>query len=176
MRTARKLFAQSLATYLELRNSSRCVSQYPEGKTGQAGSKHGFPNLHCISADKVYTRSQSLYSRTYPHLKASKKLLFVHDRQASRWFHFQHASKLGTGPEDTERDPKEGWAGTMAGTKSSSATSSSTKRKRLSPAYYAVKYGHKPDVYLSWDDVQDQIRGFENPVCKLVSCLNDWVS
>jgi ribonuclease HI len=53
----------------------------------------------------------------------------------------------------------------MAGEKSASTTSSNVKRKRGTVGYYAVKLGHTPGIYYSWDDAKEQTLGFKNPIC-----------
>ncbi|KAF2268916.1 ribonuclease H-like protein [Lojkania enalia] len=49
---------------------------------------------------------------------------------------------------------------------SRSTSTSSGKRKRSGPAFYAVRAGHKPGVYLNWEDTQKQVAGFKNASCK----------
>jgi hypothetical protein len=45
-------------------------------------------------------------------------------------------------------------------------TSSSLKRKRGNELkFYAVKAGHKPDIYHSWEDCKFQVTGFKGAVC-----------
>ena len=53
----------------------------------------------------------------------------------------------------------------MTDAKSPSTTSSEKKRKRAGPSYYVVKAGHVPGIYYSWQDVQEQINGFEKSIC-----------
>ncbi|KAF2016466.1 ribonuclease H-like protein [Aaosphaeria arxii CBS 175.79] len=46
--------------------------------------------------------------------------------------------------------------------KSVATSTSSQKRKRSTVSYYVVKRGWKPDIYMNWSDVQEQIKGFPN--------------
>jgi ribonuclease HI len=48
----------------------------------------------------------------------------------------------------------------MEDSKSVSSASSSKKRKRDSPKYYAVRLGRKPGVYHTYEEVEDQVKGF----------------
>jgi hypothetical protein len=55
--------------------------------------------------------------------------------------------------------------GAMATTTSAPSTTSSGKRKRSAPAFYAVKKGRVPGIYQSWDDANRNVQGFDNPIC-----------
>ncbi|KAF1917810.1 ribonuclease H-like domain-containing protein [Ampelomyces quisqualis] len=50
----------------------------------------------------------------------------------------------------------------MTGTKSATSNSSSAKRKRSSPKFYAVKVGRTPGIYHSWEDCKAQTEGFKS--------------
>jgi hypothetical protein len=59
-----------------------------------------------------------------------------------------------------EQDP-------MASASSVTSTTSSGKRKRSSPPYfYAVKVGKVPAIYQTWDEANQNIQGFDRPVCE----------
>ncbi len=48
----------------------------------------------------------------------------------------------------------------------STSTSSSLKRKRKGDhKFYAVRTGHKPGIYHSWPDCQQQVTGYKAAVC-----------
>ncbi|KAJ4289535.1 hypothetical protein N0V90_010864 [Kalmusia sp. IMI 367209] len=51
---------------------------------------------------------------------------------------------------------EEGAEGAMGYAKSNSTASSSTKRKRNAPTFYAVKVGYTPGIYQSWDEAKLQ--------------------
>ncbi|KAF2204342.1 ribonuclease H-like protein [Delitschia confertaspora ATCC 74209] len=55
----------------------------------------------------------------------------------------------------------------------STMSSSGTKRKRMSPGFYAVKAGKTPGVYYSWSDVLEQITGYKNAVHKKFNTLSE---
>lgn len=54
----------------------------------------------------------------------------------------------------------------MGDARSTSTTSSGAKRKRAAPVYYAVKLGHEPGIYYSWEDAKRQTAAFKNPIRK----------
>lgn len=59
-----------------------------------------------------------------------------------------------------------GHTDTMADAKSVSSTASSGKRKRGNQvAFYAVKVGRTPGIYQTWNEANQQVQGFPNPVC-----------
>ncbi|KAF2640556.1 hypothetical protein P280DRAFT_469309 [Massarina eburnea CBS 473.64] len=63
---------------------------------------------------------------------------------------------------------------TMPGTGTPSSTSNSgVKRKKGPPAFYAVKVGHEPGLYLSWDDTRRATAGFKNAVYKKFNTIYD---
>lgn len=48
--------------------------------------------------------------------------------------------------------------------------SSNTRRKRAAEQkFYAVRFGHRPGVYSTWDDCREQVKGFKNATCTLFS-------
>lgn len=50
--------------------------------------------------------------------------------------------------------------------KSVKTTTSSLKRKRgADHKFYAVKVGHKPEIYHNWADCLDQVKGFKGAIC-----------
>lgn len=64
-------------------------------------------------------------------------------------------------------DPREETEDTMADGRSTSTISSSEKRKRApAPGFYAVKVGHTPGIYYSWEDTKEQTRGYKNAICQ----------
>lgn len=42
--------------------------------------------------------------------------------------------------------------------------------------FYAVRAGHKPGIYHSWNDCKEQITGFKGAVCKLLDLISDLIS
>lgn len=57
-----------------------------------------------------------------------------------------------------------------------STASSGTKRKRGSEMkFYAVRAGHKPGIYHSWNDCKEQITGFKGAVCELPGLISDLI-
>jgi ribonuclease HI len=50
--------------------------------------------------------------------------------------------------------------------KSAKTTTSSLKRKRGNDLkFYAVKVGHKPEIYHNWADCIAQVKGFKGAIC-----------
>lgn len=49
--------------------------------------------------------------------------------------------------------------GAMTGARSAASNTSSGKRKRSSPKFYAVRVGRKPGIYNSWEDCRVQVEG-----------------
>jgi ribonuclease HI len=60
---------------------------------------------------------------------------------------------------------------TIDDAKSTSTTSS--RRKRSGPGFYAVKAGHKPGIYFSWSDTLQQVTGFKNPIHRRFDSLTE---
>jgi ribonuclease HI len=55
-----------------------------------------------------------------------------------------------------------------------STISSGTKRKRTTgPAFYVVKAGHNPGIYMNWSEVQEQTKGFSNSIQKKFTTLTE---
>jgi len=50
----------------------------------------------------------------------------------------------------------------MEKAKSASVTSSGSQGHAKKQSYYAVRRGHKPGIYLNWNDAKQQITGFKN--------------
>lgn len=48
-----------------------------------------------------------------------------------------------------------------------SVSSAGAKRKRATdPKFYAVRAGHKPGIYHTWNDCLEQVRGFKKALCE----------
>ena len=68
----------------------------------------------------------------------------------------------------------------MAGPTSVASNTSSGKRKRSSPKFYAVKVGRTPGIYHSWEDCKAQTEGIKSqcmfPTCHVLYKSNICVS
>ena len=54
-----------------------------------------------------------------------------------------------------------------SGCPTDTSSSVGTKRKRTNlPKFYAVRLGHRPGVYFSWEDCLPQITGYKNATCE----------
>ena len=62
----------------------------------------------------------------------------------------------------------------MSDAMSVTSATSNGKRKRSTPiAFYAVKVGRRPGVYQTWDEANQQIQGFKNPVYRKFSTYTE---
>ncbi|CAI6328627.1 unnamed protein product [Periconia digitata] len=100
-------------------------------------------------------------------------------RPCSRHFPFTRAFQSTTARRNTsdhpynEQDIEEEFEDTMPGSRSVSTTSSGTKRKAGTPAYYAVRAGFETGLFFNWEDAKKQTNGYSNPVFKKFSTLSE---
>jgi ribonuclease HI len=64
-------------------------------------------------------------------------------------------------------------ASIISGSLAETTASIGTKRKRGNEVkFYAVRVGHQPGVYHTWNDCLDQVKGFKKATCEFGSCFH----
>jgi hypothetical protein len=82
---------------------------------------------------------------------------------------YRNDLRLRTATWEGYTDPIYTKYGTM--TMSATSNTSSGKRKRSSPKFYAVRVGRKPGIYQSWPDCEVQVKGVHS-VCKSAPAIH----
>jgi hypothetical protein len=119
------------------------------------------PLPRCTSANSI-TNNRAYFSRRY-HTSHHQAADFTHTTLPPYARRHRSHRQRQLHPCNTLVDALYTIYGTM--TMSASSNTSSAKRKRSSPKFYAVRVGRKPGIYQSWPDCEAQVKGVPS-VCE----------